>query len=87
MEAHRIILKPKGGEEKIKRLYVPEVTVRLLINYKKNHKVVVRVSPRVPLERLLPAVCVKCEFDLESTILMRANGSEEPLNLSRSLGG
>lgn len=26
-----------------------------------------------------------CEFDLESTILLRANGSEEPLNLSRSL--
>lgn len=44
-----------------------------------------RVNPRVPLEQLLPAVCEKCEFDLESTILLRANGSEEPLNLSRSL--
>uniref|UniRef100_A0A4W5LC61 Cordon-bleu ubiquitin-like domain-containing protein n=1 Tax=Hucho hucho TaxID=62062 RepID=A0A4W5LC61_9TELE len=85
MEAHRILLKPKGGEEKIRRPYVPEVTVRLLINYKKNHKAIVRVNPRVPLEQLLPAVCVKCEFDLESTILLRANGSEEPLNLSRSL--
>nr|XP_023853360.1 cordon-bleu protein-like 1 isoform X3 [Salvelinus alpinus] len=85
MEPHRILLKPKGGEEKIRRPYVPEVTVRLLINYKKNHKAVVRVNPRVPLERLLPAVCEKCEFDLESTILLRANDSEGPLNLSRSL--
>uniref|UniRef100_A0A4W5MQU0 Cordon-bleu ubiquitin-like domain-containing protein n=1 Tax=Hucho hucho TaxID=62062 RepID=A0A4W5MQU0_9TELE len=85
MEPHRILLKPKGGEEKIRRSYVPEVTVRLLINYKKNYKAVVRVNPRVPLEQLLPAVCEKCEFDLESTILLRANGSEEPLNLSRSL--
>nr|XP_029516311.1 flocculation protein FLO11-like isoform X1 [Oncorhynchus nerka] len=86
MEPHRILLKPKGGEEKmIKRPYVPEVTVRLLINYKKNHKAVVRVNPRVPLEQLLPAVCEKCEFDLESTILLSANDSEGPLNLSRSL--
>uniref|UniRef100_A0A8C7I3M5 Cordon-bleu ubiquitin-like domain-containing protein n=1 Tax=Oncorhynchus kisutch TaxID=8019 RepID=A0A8C7I3M5_ONCKI len=85
MEPHRILLKPKGGEEKIKRPYVPEVTVRLLINYKKNHKAVVRVNPRVPLEQLLAAVCEKCEFDLESTILLSANDSEGPLNLSRSL--
>jgi hypothetical protein len=45
----------------------------------------VRVNPRVPLEQLLPAVCEKCEFDLESTILLSANDSEGPLNLSRSL--
>ncbi|XP_045081478.1 protein cordon-bleu-like isoform X2 [Coregonus clupeaformis] len=85
MEAHRILLKPKGGEEKIRRPYVPEATVRLLINYKKNHKAVVRVNPRVPLEQLVPAVCEKCEFDLESTILLRDNSSEEPLDLTRSL--
>ncbi|XP_034145743.1 protein cordon-bleu isoform X2 [Esox lucius] len=84
MEADRIILKPKGVEEKIRKPYVPEATVRLLVNYKKNHKAVVRVNPRVPLQRLLPTICEKCEFDLESTILLK-NNSEEPLDLTKSL--
>ncbi|KAJ8003468.1 hypothetical protein DPEC_G00148630 [Dallia pectoralis] len=84
MEADRIILKPKGAEEKIRKPYVPEVTVRLLVNYKKNHKAVVRVSPGVPLQRLLPSICEKCEFDLGSTILLKTN-SAEALDLTKSL--
>lgn len=45
----------------------------------------VRVSPRVPLELLLPIVCDKCEFREESTVLLRDSQSGEPLDLSRSL--
>lgn len=45
----------------------------------------VRVSPRVPLELLLPIVCDKCEFREESTVLLRDAESAEPLDLRRSL--
>lgn len=33
MEAQRILLKPKGGEEKIRRLYVPEVNTNKMHLY------------------------------------------------------
>lgn len=59
--------------------------MRLLINYNKSHKAVVRVSPRVPLEMLLPMVCDKCEFRVETTILLRDSQSKEPLDLTMSL--
>ena len=62
-----------------------QATVRLLINYNKSHKAVVRVNPRVPLEMLLPMVCDKCEFQVETTILLRNSESEEPLDLTRTL--
>ena len=62
-----------------------QATVRLLINYRKSHKTVVRVNPRIPLEDLLPAICQKCELDMESTILLRDSSSQEPLDLSQSL--
>ncbi|XP_067117037.1 cordon-bleu protein-like 1 [Osmerus mordax] len=87
LEAERIVLKPKESEEKVKKTYIPEATVRLLINYRKSHKTVVRVNPRVPLENLLPAICQKCELDMESTILLRDSSSQEPLDLSKSLNG
>ncbi|XP_068446861.1 cordon-bleu protein-like 1 [Clinocottus analis] len=85
LEADTIVLKPKGTEEKIRRPYMPEPSVRLLINYNKSHKAVVRVSPRVPLEMLLPVVCDKCEFAVETTVLLRDSQSEEPLDLTESL--
>ncbi|XP_058510075.1 cordon-bleu protein-like 1 [Solea solea] len=85
LEAEKIVLKPKGVEEKIRRPYMPEATVRLLINYKKSHKAVVRVNPRVPLEMLLPVVCDKCEFEVDTTVLLRNSQSEEPLDLTKSL--
>lgn len=59
--------------------------MRLLINYNKSHKAVVRVSPRVPLEMLLPVVCDKCEFKIETTILLRDSQSTELLDLTKSL--
>lgn len=62
-----------------------QATVRLLINYNKSHKAVVRVSPRVPLEMLLPVVCDKCEFKAETTILLRDYQSEEPLDMNKTL--
>ncbi|KAF3857348.1 hypothetical protein F7725_009207 [Dissostichus mawsoni] len=85
LEAEKIVLKPRGVEEKIRRPYMPEASVRLLINYNKSHKTVVRVNPRVALEMLLPAVCDKCEFQVETTILLKDSYSEEPLDLSKTL--
>ncbi|XP_034007494.1 cordon-bleu protein-like 1 [Trematomus bernacchii] len=85
LEAEKIVLKPRVVEEKIRRPYMPEASVRLLINYNKSHKTVVRVNPRVALEMLLPAVCDKCEFQVETTILLKDSYSEEPLDLSKTL--
>lgn len=85
LEAEKIVLKPKGVEEKIRTPYMPEATVRLLINYNKSHKAVVRVNPKAPLGTLLPLVCDKCEFQMESTVLLRDPESDEPLDLSKSL--
>ncbi|KAG8004580.1 Cordon-bleu protein-like 1 [Nibea albiflora] len=85
LEAEKIVLKPRSVEEKIRRPYMPEASVRLLINYNKSHKTVVRVNPRVPLEMLLPVVCDKCEFNSKTTILLRDSQSKEPLDLTKSL--
>uniref|UniRef100_A0A3Q1EFZ7 Cordon-bleu ubiquitin-like domain-containing protein n=1 Tax=Acanthochromis polyacanthus TaxID=80966 RepID=A0A3Q1EFZ7_9TELE len=86
LEAEKIVLKPRGVEEKeIRRPYMPEATVRLLINYSKSHKTVVRVNPRLPLEMLLPMVCEKCELQVATTSLLRDAQSKEPLDLSKTL--
>lgn len=57
----------------------------MVINYKKTQKTILRVNPRVPLSELLPAICEKCEFDTETTVLMRDGQSLTPLDLSNSL--
>lgn len=57
----------------------------MVINYKKTQKTILRVSPRVPLADHLPAICEKCEFDVESTVLLRDVHSLSPLDLSCSL--
>lgn len=62
-----------------------QASVRLLINYNKSHKAVVRVSPGLPLRSLLPAVCDKCEFKVETTVLLRDSQSGELLDLSKTL--
>uniref|UniRef100_A0A3Q1DCB1 Cordon-bleu ubiquitin-like domain-containing protein n=1 Tax=Amphiprion ocellaris TaxID=80972 RepID=A0A3Q1DCB1_AMPOC len=87
LEAEKIVLKPRAVEEKekIRRPYMPEATVRLLINYSKSHKTVVRVNPRLPLEMLLPMVCEKCELQVATTSLLRDSQSKEPLDLSKTL--
>ncbi|CAL8289771.1 unnamed protein product [Lota lota] len=83
--AETIVLKPKVAEDKARRPYTPEATVRLLINYRKSHKTVVRVNPRVPLEDLVSAISEKCEFQPESTALLRDSLTQEPLDLTNSL--
>ncbi len=45
----------------------------------------VRVSPRMPLETLLPVVCDKCEFQVETTVLLRDPQSTELLDMSKTL--
>ncbi|XP_059198988.1 cordon-bleu protein-like 1b isoform X2 [Centropristis striata] len=86
LDAEKIILKPKG-EDKNKKTgpQMPEATVRMVINYRKTQKTILRVSPRVPLSEHLPAICEKCEFDIESTVLLRDVQSLAPLDLSSSL--
>ncbi|XP_019723596.1 protein cordon-bleu-like [Hippocampus comes] len=78
-------LKPGGMENKIKRPYVPEATVRLLINYNKSQKTVLRVNPQLPLELLLPLVCDKCDLRLETTVLLRDRQSKESLDIAKTL--
>ncbi|XP_047670107.1 cordon-bleu protein-like 1 isoform X2 [Tachysurus fulvidraco] len=84
LEAELVMLKPKRSDVR-KTPNMPVVTVRLLINYRKSHKAVVRVSPRVPLSELMPAVCEKCEMDPKSTVLLRDSQSDEPLDLTKTL--
>ncbi|XP_041857153.1 cordon-bleu protein-like 1b isoform X3 [Melanotaenia boesemani] len=86
LDAEKILLKPKG-EDKNKKTgpQMPEATVRMVINYKKTQKTILRVNPRVPLSELLPAICEKCEFDTETTVLLRDVQSPAPLDLSSSL--
>lgn len=45
----------------------------------------VRVSPRVPLQALLPVVCDKCELKEETTVLLRDSRSQEVLDLTKTL--
>ncbi|KAM3607382.1 uncharacterized protein V6R79_006726 [Siganus canaliculatus] len=86
LDAEKILLKLKG-EDKNKKTgpQMPEATVRMVINYKKTQKTILRVSPRVPLAEHLPAICEKCEFDIETTVLLRDVQSLSPLDLSCSL--
>lgn len=69
---------------KFSRLF-PQATVRMVINYKKTQKTILRVNPRVPLSEHLPAICEKCEFNIESTVLLKDVHSLAPLDLSCSL--
>ncbi|XP_063070135.1 cordon-bleu protein-like 1b isoform X2 [Engraulis encrasicolus] len=87
LEAEKILLKPKGLEEKQRRAgpHMPEATVRLVINYRKTQKTILRVSPKIPLTELLPAISEKCEFDVSTTILLRNVQSDDPLDLTRTL--
>ncbi|XP_076603476.1 cordon-bleu protein-like 1b isoform X3 [Chaetodon auriga] len=86
LDAEKIILKSKK-EDKNKKTgpQMPEATVRMVINYKKTQKTILRVNPRVPLAEHLPAICEKCEFDIETTVLLTDVQSLAPLDLSSSL--
>ncbi|XP_072435584.1 cordon-bleu protein-like 1b isoform X3 [Chiloscyllium punctatum] len=86
VEVEKIILKQKNIEEKKKPVsMMPEQTVRVVVNYKKTQKTIVRVSPLVPLQELVPVISNKCEFDPKSTILVKDFESKEPYDLTKSL--
>lgn len=57
----------------------------MVINYNKTQKTILRVNPRVPLAEHLAAICEKCEFEAESTVLLKDVHSLAPLDLSCSL--
>ncbi|KAM9513578.1 protein cordon-bleu-like isoform 5-T14 [Salvelinus alpinus] len=64
---------------------VPEKTVRLVVNYHRSQKAVLRVSPLVPLESLVPAICEKCDFDPSHVLLLKDNVCNHELELDKCL--
>ncbi|KFP89272.1 Protein cordon-bleu, partial [Apaloderma vittatum] len=87
LDVEVVLLKEKVPEEKIKRPLprVPEKSVRLVVNYLKTQKAVVRVSPEVPLHSIIPAICEKCEVSQEHLVLLRDGITGEELELTKSL--
>ncbi|NXP11039.1 COBL protein, partial [Thinocorus orbignyianus] len=87
LDVQMVLLKEKVPEEKTKRPLprVPEKSVRLVVNYLKTQKTVVRVSPEVPLHSIIPAICEKCEVSQEHVVLLRDGITGEELELTKSL--
>ncbi|KAM9575940.1 protein cordon-bleu isoform 6-T8 [Guaruba guarouba] len=87
LDVEMVLLKEKVPEEKVKRPLprVPEKSVRLVVNYLKTQKAVVRVSPEVPLHSIIPAICEKCEVSQEHIVLLRDGITGEELELTKSL--
>uniref|UniRef100_A0A8C5KGF0 Cordon-bleu ubiquitin-like domain-containing protein n=1 Tax=Jaculus jaculus TaxID=51337 RepID=A0A8C5KGF0_JACJA len=87
LNVHTVFLKEKVTEDKVKPGLpkVPEKSVRLVVNYLRTQKAVVRVSPAVPLQSLLPVICAKCEVSPEHVVLLRDSIAGEELELSKSL--
>ncbi|XP_070364112.1 cordon-bleu protein-like 1 isoform X6 [Equus asinus] len=85
LEVEKVILKPKILDKKKPIPIIPEKTVRVVINFKKTQKTIVRVSPHAPLQELAPIICSKCEFDPLHTLLLKDYQSQEPLDMTKSL--
>ncbi|XP_064307554.1 cordon-bleu protein-like 1 isoform X2 [Phalacrocorax carbo] len=85
LEVEKVIVKPKQMDKKKPAPVIPEQTVRVVINYKKTQKTVVRVSPHSPLQELIPIISSKCEFDPSHTMLFKNYQSQEPLDVTKSL--
>ncbi|CAN8218759.1 unnamed protein product [Coccothraustes coccothraustes] len=85
LEVEKVILKAKQMDKKKPAPVIPEQTVRVVINYKKTQKTVVRVSPHSPLQELISIICSKCEFDPSHTLLLKSYQSQEPLDMTKSL--
>ncbi|MBN3311973.1 COBL protein, partial [Atractosteus spatula] len=87
LDVDKVLIKEKVIEEKVRRPppKVPEKTVRLVVNYHRTQKAVVRVNPLVPLETLISVICEKCEFDPRHVILLKDNTSNKELDLSQSI--
>ncbi|XP_042640029.1 cordon-bleu protein-like 1 isoform X2 [Tyto alba] len=85
LEVEKVIVKPKQMDKKKPAPVIPEQTVRVVINYKKTQKTVVRVSPHSPLQEHIPIICSKCEFDPSHALLLKNYQSQEPLDVTKSL--
>ncbi|NXU58953.1 COBL1 protein, partial [Turnix velox] len=85
LEVEKVFVKPKQMDKKKPAPVIPEQTVRVVINYRKTQKTVVRVSPHSPLQELLPIISSKCEFDPLHTLLLKNYESQEPLDVTKSL--
>ncbi|NXN29758.1 COBL1 protein, partial [Nycticryphes semicollaris] len=85
LEVEKVFVKPKQMDKKKPAPVIPEQTVRVVINYKKTQKTVIRVSPHSPLQELVPIICSKCEFDPSHTLLLKNYQSQEPLDVTKSL--
>ncbi|KAL1259079.1 hypothetical protein QQF64_009656 [Cirrhinus molitorella] len=82
------LIKERVLEDKVIRKpppKVPEKTVRLVVNYHRSQKAVVRVNPLVPLDTLVPVICQKCEFDPAHVLLFKDNISHQQLDLEKCL--
>lgn len=87
LNVHTVFLKEKVPEEKVKPSprKEPEKSMRLVVNYLRTQKAVVRVSPSVPLRSVLPLICAKCDVSPEHVVLLRDSAAGEELELSKSL--
>nr|XP_051709106.1 protein cordon-bleu isoform X9 [Oryctolagus cuniculus] len=87
LDVHTVFLKEKVPEDKAKPgpPKAPEKSVRLVVNYLRTQKAVVRVSPEVPLQNILPIICAKCDVSPDHVVLLRDNIGGEELELSKSL--
>ncbi|XP_078092853.1 protein cordon-bleu isoform X2 [Mustelus asterias] len=87
LDIDKVLIKQKVIEEKPRRPppVVPEKTVRLVVNFLRTQKTVVRVNPLVPLRDLLPVICEKCDFNSEHLVLLKDNIRREKVDLSKSL--
>ncbi|MEE6489476.1 hypothetical protein FKM82_015583 [Ascaphus truei] len=87
LEVEKVVLKSKIMDDKNKKTnpVMPEQTVRVVINYKKTQKTVMRVSPHISLQDLIPSICSKCEFDPLHTVLLKDYQSQKPLDVAKSL--
>ncbi|XP_056330950.1 protein cordon-bleu isoform X2 [Danio aesculapii] len=82
------LIKERVLEDKVIRKpppKVPEKTVRLVVNYHRSQKAVVRVNPLASLQTLVPVICQKCEFDPAHVLLFKDNISHQQLDLDKSL--
>ncbi|XP_023970614.1 cordon-bleu protein-like 1 isoform X5 [Chrysemys picta bellii] len=85
LEVDKVILKPKHMDKKKPTPIIPEQTIRVVVNYKRTQKTVMRVSPHEPLQEFIPIICSKCEFDPLQTVLLKNYQSQEPLDVTKSL--
>ncbi|XP_072109649.1 protein cordon-bleu isoform X1 [Mobula birostris] len=87
LDVNKVLIKQKVIEDKPRRPQpvVPEKTVRLIVNFLRTQKAVIRVSPLVPLQELLPVICEKCDFNLDHLVLLKDGIRREKVDLSKSL--